>query len=189
MFLLVGLGNYGEQYQFTRHNFGFLLLDALIDEYALDSVGTKHKSDFFMGDYESEKIIAIKPQTYMNLSGSAVASAANFFKVQKQKILVLHDDLDLPLGKLKIKFGGGNAGHNGLKSIDESIGVDYIRLRLGIGRPNKETVSISDYVLSRFTNSELRRVEAIIKLIASNFYLVFAGLHSEFLKKTIEILD
>lgn len=185
MFLLVGLGNYGEAYRDTRHNFGFMLLDKIIAKYDLETCGIKHKSDFFAGSFKSEKIIAIKPQTYMNLSGAAVASAANFFKIQKQKIIVMHDDLDLPLGKIKIKCGGGNAGHNGLKSIDECIGADYFRLRLGIGRPVNKNVSISDYVLSSFATPELPLVQKVIDNIASNFDLVFNEQHSQFLQKAL----
>lgn len=181
MFLLVGLGNCGGEYSRTRHNFGFLLLDRLISEYGLEAKGNKHKSEFFVGEVNYNKIIAIKPQTYMNLSGQAVASVVSFFKIPKEKILVLHDDLDLELGRIKTKFGGGNGGHNGLKSIDQALGNGYFRLRLGIGRPNCNIVSVSDYVLSAFARDEMELLNEVIAKIVKNFPILLAQDFEKFL--------
>jgi PTH1 family peptidyl-tRNA hydrolase len=148
MTLIVGLGNPGQQYLHNRHNIGFLTVDALIDRFKASRV-TKTS---FLGDaYKSKDTVFLKPTTYMNLSGKSVTAVANFFK--PQKIIVIHDDLDLNFGALKVKIGGGNGGHNGLKSIDESIGKEYIRVRMGIGKPEHKS-QVSSYVLSDFNADE-----------------------------------
>ncbi len=172
MVLLVGLGNFGKEYQDTRHNFGFMLLDRLVADYRLLGQGKKHNSELFLGEISGQKIVAIKPQTYMNLSGSAVLASSSFFKIPTKKILVLHDDLDLGLGRIKLKIGGANGGHNGLKSIDAAIGSGYWRMRLGIGRPEFKTASISDYVLENFKKSEAEIVQKILKIISEGFKML-----------------
>jgi len=159
MHLLVGLGNIGREYESTRHNFGFMLLDQLVEDYGLMAQSKKFKSEVFTGEIDGKKIVAIKPQTFMNLSGGAVLAAASFYKIEPKNILVLHDDLDVALAKIKVKIGGGNAGHNGLKSIDEAIGKEYMRLRLGIGRPENAEFETSDYVLGKFTREEAQLVK------------------------------
>ena len=159
MYLLVGLGNFGREYELTRHNFGFMLLDQIIEDYGLVQQSNKFKSEVFSGEIVGNKIIAIKPQTFMNLSGEAVLSAAGFYKIPVKNILVFHDDLDLDFARIKVKIGGGNAGHNGLKSIDGAIGKDYMRVRLGIGRPKNSEIETSDYVLGKFTKDEMNVVQ------------------------------
>jgi peptidyl-tRNA hydrolase, PTH1 family len=159
MYLLVGLGNFGREYELTRHNFGFMLLDQIIEDYGLVQQSNKFKSEVFSGEIVGNKIIAIKPQTFMNLSGEAVLSAAGFYKIPVKNILVFHDDLDLDFARIKVKIGGGNAGHNGLKSIDGAIGKDYMRVRLGIGRPKNSEFETSDYVLGKFTKDEMNVVQ------------------------------
>jgi PTH1 family peptidyl-tRNA hydrolase len=159
MHLLVGLGNIGREYELTRHNFGFLLLDQIIDDYGFLMQSKKFRSEVFAGEIDGKKIIALKPQTFMNRSGISVAEAAVFYKIEPKNILVFHDDLDLELGRVKVKVAGGNAGHNGLKSIDEMIGKHYMRLRLGIGRPENGGFATSDYVLGRFRNDEMEVVK------------------------------
>jgi PTH1 family peptidyl-tRNA hydrolase len=161
MHLLVGLGNIGREYELTRHNFGFLLLDEIVDSYGLTRQSKKFRSEIFEGEIDGEEIIALKPQTFMNRSGHAVLEAANFFKIETKNILVFHDDLDLPLGKVKVKIGGGNAGHNGLKSIDETIGKHYMRLRLGIGRPENKAFAAADFVLGKFSREEMVMVNNV----------------------------
>ena len=161
MKLIVALGNIGKEYKETRHNFGFLLLDAIVSNYQFSLSATKNKSEIFTGKIGDEKVVAIKPQTFMNLSGQAVISMMSFYKIAIEDILVLHDDLDLELGKIKVKIGGGNAGHNGLKSIDANIGKDYMRLRLGISRPQNVEFETSDYVLGKFTKDEKVIVEKV----------------------------
>jgi len=162
MKLLVGLGNIGKEYELTRHNLGFLLLDQIITDYSLQSDGVKNKSEIFTGMINSEKVIAIKPQTFMNLSGQAVSPIVNFYKIELDDILVLHDEIDIDLGDIRSKQGGGNAGHNGLKSIDSCIGKDYKRLRLGVGRPEDARFEVSDYVLGKFTKEERVVVDEVV---------------------------
>ncbi len=183
MHLLVGLGNIGREYEVTRHNFGFLLLDEIIDKYDLEPQSKKFRSEVFVGEINDEKIIALKPQTFMNRSGHAVLEAASFFKIDPRNILVFHDDLDLPLGKVRVKIGGGNAGHNGLKSIDETIGKHYMRLRLGIGRPENKAFATSDYVLGKFTREEIVTVEEVNEKSAELITELLEGRMDGFLNK------
>jgi PTH1 family peptidyl-tRNA hydrolase len=169
MILIVGLGNYKKEYQFNRHNFGFMAVDQIIEQYGLIAKGKKFKSDFFQGNIHDHQVAILKPQTFMNLSGEAVLEAVSFYKIKVENIIVIHDELDLELGKIKIKKSGGNAGHNGLKSISQLIGNDYWRIRLGISRPIKTesqaSVDVSGYVLSNFSQEQLPLVEIVIKNI------------------------
>jgi PTH1 family peptidyl-tRNA hydrolase len=180
MHLIVALGNVGSEYELTRHNFGFLLLDKVIDDYKLTAVGTKFKSEVFSGEIAGKKVLAIKPQTFMNLSGIAASQAASFYKISPEKIIVLHDDLDLELGKIKTKIGGGHAGHNGLKSLDEMIGKNYARVRLGIGRP-QHVSAVSDYVLAKFHAEEMKLVCEVNQKISKNFSALLEGSFDKFL--------
>jgi len=170
MYLLAGLGNIGLEYEFTRHNFGFLTIDKIVSDHAFLSQGKKFKGEIFSGEIDGKKIIALKPHTFMNLSGRAVIEAANFYKITPERIFVFHDDVDLDLSRVKIKIGGGNAGHNGLKSLDESIGKNYVRIRLGVGRSQNTNISTADHVLGKFSADEMMEVEKtnqkISKLIA-----------------------
>jgi len=166
MNLIVGLGNIGKKYELTRHNFGFLTLDEIIREFSFEKLGDKFNSEVFVGQINDEKIIAIKPQTYMNNSGVAVLAAASFYKIPPEQIVVFHDEIDINFGEVRVKQGGGNAGHNGLKSIDEKIGKNYWRFRLGVSRPQNPEYEVADYVLSKFGEQELSKVEEISKNIA-----------------------
>ncbi len=159
--LIVGLGNLGKEYEKTRHNFGFLALNEIVKKFNLTGPSKKFSSEFFSGEIQSHKIIAIKPQTYMNNSGISVLETSKFYKIPPEKIIVLHDEIDIKLGAVKIKKGGGNAGHNGLKSIDSRIGKNYHRFRLGVGRPQHQNQEVADYVLSKFSKDELIKVEEI----------------------------
>ncbi|MRI58399.1 MAG: aminoacyl-tRNA hydrolase [Epsilonproteobacteria bacterium] len=160
MYLIVGLGNPGQQYAKTRHNVGFMVVDRLIDRLAPSPIS---KASFQGELYRSSNILLLKPQTFMNLSGRSVAAVKNFYKIDN--IIVIHDDLDLGLGALRFKIGGSSGGHNGLKSLDQYIGSDYVRVRFGIGRPtNKEDVV--KYVLSDFTPKELECIEPAIERAA-----------------------
>ncbi len=184
MHLLVGLGNIGLEYEKTRHNFGFLTLDQIIEDYHLNKISAKKfHSEIFAGEIFGKKVIAIKPQTFMNRSGIAVSETSNFYKIAPENILVFHDEVDLVLGKLRVKIAGGNAGHNGLKSIDESIGKQYKRLRLGVGRPENKEFSTADYVLGRFTSEEKKMLENINQKISKNVLSLLEGKDDEFLNK------
>ena len=148
MFLIVGLGNPGKEYQNNRHNIGFKVVDSLIQ--TLGAI--KQSSKNFQGElYKSSTLLLLKPSTFMNLSGESVQSVLNFYKITD--FLVIHDELDLPFGAVKFKFGGGNGGHNGLKSIDSLCGNAYYRIRYGIGKPAiKERVT--QWVLGDFSKEE-----------------------------------
>ncbi len=148
--LVVGLGNPGLQYQRTRHNVGFLFLDDLVaaNSGAQWQVNRQFFAEVSTFGYCGERVVAIKPNTFMNKSGQAVGVIAGFYKIKPEEILVVHDELELPVGRVKMKFGGGHAGHNGLRDIIARIGsADFYRLRIGIGRP--QVGSVADYVLSR----------------------------------------
>lgn len=183
MYLLVGLGNIGREYELTRHNFGFLLLDQIVQDYGFFEQSKKFKSEVFFGEIDGKKVIAIKPQTFMNRSGSSVLEAANFFKIEPKNILVLHDDIDLELGKVRVKIGGGNAGHNGLKSIDDVIGKNYARLRFGIGRPQNSEFAVSDYVLGKFSREEIEKVKRINEKISDFIDEILEGRFDVFYDK------
>lgn len=156
MILFVGLGNPTNQYQNTRHNFGFMVLDELIKSHETTSISKpKFKGELF----KSNSSLFLKPTTYMNLSGESVVAVSEFYK--PEKIIVLHDDLDIPLGSIRFKNGGSSGGHNGLKSIDEHIGNEYDRVRLGIGKPAIKQMVVK-YVLENFTSDELPCVQKVI---------------------------
>ncbi len=163
MRLVVGLGNPGTKYSLNRHNVGFMVADALVRDLNCDKINKKS----FLGElFRCSDTLVLKPLTYMNLSGKSVAAVKNFYKIPNEKIVVVHDDLDLPFGAVKFKKGGGNGGHNGLKSVDEHIGNDYIRLRVGIGRPQRKE-EVVKYVLSDFTPEEIRKLNELIEHITA----------------------
>jgi PTH1 family peptidyl-tRNA hydrolase len=155
MTLIVGLGNIGDEYTNTRHNIGFIAIDKIL---ANLNYTTINKPAFKGELFKSGNYLFLKPSTYMNLSGESVEAVKNFYKIDNNDIIVIHDDLDLKLGALRFKQGGGNAGHNGLKSIDKYIGNDYHRIRIGIGRPEGE-IKVIDYVLGKFQEEELQKLE------------------------------
>lgn len=152
--LVVGLGNPGSRYQWTRHNAGFMVLDRLSVTAGISITKKTFSGLCGEGHWQGIRIILLKPQTFMNLSGRSVAEAARFHKIDLDDLIVVHDDLDIPFGRIKMKSGGGNGGHNGLKSITSSLGSGgFIRLRIGIGRPVRGDAV--DYVLSPFEKNEM----------------------------------
>lgn len=155
MFLVVGLGNPGSEYADTRHNVGFMAADEIHRRYNFSAFRAKFDGLIAEGQISGEKIYLLKPQTYMNLSGNSVQKAASFYKIDPQHIIVIHDDMDLPIDKIKAKTGGGSGGHNGLKSIDACITPQYHRIRLGIGHPqNKDGENVINHVLSSFSKTD-----------------------------------
>ena len=158
MHLIVGLGNIGEQYQLTRHNVGFLVIDEITKSLQSSNI---NKSNFKADVLKSGYNLYVKPTTYMNNSGQAVVAIKDYYKIDMEDIIVIHDDLDLPFGTVKFKVGGGHGGHNGLRSIDSHIGKEYIRVRIGIGKPENKT-DVANYVLSNFSKEELNKLEGII---------------------------
>ena len=162
MFLIVGLGNPGPKYKNNRHNIGFMVVDYLINH--LNPLPINKKE--FKGElFKIKDILLLKPTTYMNLSGESVKAVKNFYKIKNCNIIVIHDDLDLPFGAIRFKKGGSSGGHNGLKSIDSMIGNDYIRIRIGIGRP-KEKHEVIRFVLEDFSNEEKKYLDEIVEKAA-----------------------
>ena len=171
MMFIVGLGNPGGQYSGNRHNIGFMAVDAIHDEHGFGTWSKKHSALVSEGRLGSEKVLLIKPQTFMNESGKAVGDALRFYKAEPSQLVVLHDELDLPPGKVRIKTGGGNGGHNGLRSIDAHVGKDYRRIRLGIGHPGHKD-RVSGYVLSDFAKADRDWLDPLIESIARNADLI-----------------
>ncbi len=169
MYLIVGLGNPGTEYRFHRHNVGFLMVDILHQAYGTSDF-QKNKWQGLMAEasINGQKVLFLKPQTYMNLSGPAVSGSANFYKIPLDRIIVIHDDLDIPPADIRIKKGGGNGGHNGLKSIDAHLGKDYWRVRIGIGHPGIKEM-VSGYVLSNLPQKELPLYDELFFQIQENF--------------------
>jgi PTH1 family peptidyl-tRNA hydrolase len=180
--LIIGLGNPGAAYARNRHNIGFILAEGLAARYRLAGPKQKFSAEVYTGRIGDHDTIVALPQTFMNLSGDAVGNLARFYKIAPGQIRVLHDELDLPPGKIKTKLGGGAAGHNGLKSIDGHIGQDYHRLRFGIGHPGDKNL-VSDYVLHDFAKSELDLAAKTIPAIIDNFALWLDGNDKEFIEK------
>ncbi len=159
MFLVVGLGNPGDKYIKTRHNVGFLFLDYLAHKNGLEFGKSKWKADIVKTSLYGESVVLVKPLTFMNLSGTAVAQIKSYYKTPLQNIMVVHDDLDLEFGRLKIIEGRGAGGHNGIRSMIENLGgKGFVRFRVGIGRPESEQES-SSYVLSKMSNDEMQCLE------------------------------
>lgn len=167
--LIVGLGNPGAEYQETRHNVGFMAVELLAHRLNFSWKPTsKFKADIAIGTFQDKKIILVKPQTYMNLSGIAVGLVKSFYNIPIEDILVIHDELDVKLGAMKYKQGGGAAGHNGIKSLDQNIGNNFHRLRVGIGRPEFEG-QVSSYVLSKFEKNEQPIIENVLARIENSY--------------------
>ena len=173
MKLLVGLGNPGEKYQLTRHNVGFMILDNFINTVSAQDWDKKFDSLFKKISSNKENIVLIKPLTFMNLSGNAVQKVKTFYNIDKNNVIIIHDDIDLELGKIKLKKGGGDGGHNGLKSIIKMIGSEFNRIRIGIGRPEK--ISVSSYVLNNFREEEVPLLKKIILKSCEGINLLIAN--------------
>jgi PTH1 family peptidyl-tRNA hydrolase len=174
MYIIVGLGNPGQKYERTRHNVGWMALDEIIAEYKLEEVKEKFESKVYKGIIAEEKVIAIKPLTFMNLSGKAVARFVSFHKVPTAKLVVLYDDLDMEPGKVRVKLEGGDGGHNGIKSINSFVAKDYLRIKIGIGHPGTRE-AVNDYVLKNFSKGELEIIQQANKMVAKLFKYVISG--------------
>ena len=164
MLLFVGLGNPTPNSENNRHNIGFKIIDAINQKFGLSKQKPKFKGLLTTGTINGKKVYAIKPLTFMNNSGICIRELIEYFKIDAEDVIVFHDDLDVEFGKIKAKFGGSSAGHNGIASIDKFIGKDYSRVRIGIGKP-KENMEIGDFVLQNFDEDELTRIEKISNYI------------------------
>ena len=171
MLLLVGLGNPGSNYTNTRHNIGFKIIDAINNHFKLSKQKPKFKGLLTTGNIDEKKIYAIKPLTFMNNSGICIRELLEYFKIDAEDVIVFHDDLDIEFGKIKAKFGGSSAGHNGIASIDKFIGKEYSRVRIGIGKPENK-ISVSDYVLNDFNEDEQVHLESITNNILESLSIL-----------------
>jgi len=171
MLLFVGLGNPTPDSENNRHNVGFKIIDSINKEYGLSKQKPKFKGLLTTGNINNIKVYAIKPLTFMNNSGICIRELIEYFKIDAQDVIVFHDDLDVEFGKIKAKFGGSSAGHNGIASIDKFIGKDYSRVRIGIGKP-KNNVEVTDYVLQNFDEDETLGIERISKNIIDSISIL-----------------
>ena len=170
MFLIVGLGNPGAEYKDTRHNVGFMTVDAIAEKFGFGTWREKFDGLIAEGKIGQHKVYLLKPLTFMNLSGNSVVKAAMFYKILPENIVVIHDDMDLEISKIKAKTGGGTGGHNGLKSIDACITNAYHRVRIGVGHP--KIGDAINHVLSGFSKEEKKYLQENINLIADNIEIL-----------------
>ena len=171
MLIIAGLGNPGPKYEKNRHNIGFMAVDEIARRWRFGSDRAKFESVISEGEIEGQKILLMKPQTFMNESGRSVSEAQRFYKIALGDVIVLHDELDLAPAKLRVKLGGGNAGHNGLRSITAQCGNEYRRVRLGIGHPGDKAL-VHAYVLNDFGKAELPWVEDLCHAVADHVALL-----------------
>jgi PTH1 family peptidyl-tRNA hydrolase len=182
MHLLVGLGNPGAAYSRNRHNIGFMAADEIVRRHGFSAWRNKFQGQLAEGQIDGEKILVLKPQTFMNLSGQSVGEAARFHKIEPENVIVVYDELDLAPGKVRIKQGGGSGGHNGIKSIDQHLGADYWRVRLGIGHPGDKS-RVHGHVLSDFHKEDEDWLAALLDAVAKNASFLVGGNHAEFMNK------
>jgi peptidyl-tRNA hydrolase, PTH1 family len=187
MRLLVGLGNPGSRYAMTRHNVGFMAVDAVAQRYRFAAFRPKFQGALAEGVIGDQRILLLKPETYMNASGDSVGAAARFYKIDPGEIAVIHDDIDLAEGKLRVKRGGGSGGHNGLRSIDDALGPDYWRVRIGIGHPGMKEL-VEPYVLQNFPTEERQWLEPLIAALAEAAPSLIADDTAGFMSKVAHIL-
>lgn len=181
MWLLVGLGNPGSEYVHTRHNMGFQAVDEIVRRFSFATFKSACKGQIASGTINGEKCLILKPETYMNLSGESVQAAMTYYKIKPENVIVFHDDLDLPVGKIKAKVGGGAGGHNGLKNIDTHIGANYMRVRIGIDK--NKMIDTADYVLGKPSKDEQKILESEFQKIAEFIPFLFKNDLSGFLNK------
>ena len=171
MLLFVGLGNPSPDSENNRHNIGFKIIDAINQKFSLSKQKPKFKGLLTTGNINDKKIYAIKPLTFMNNSGICIRELIEYFKIDSKDVIVFHDDLDINFGKVKAKFGGSSAGHNGIESIDKFIGKDYSRVRIGIGKPNLKS-NVVDHVLKDFDDEEIIELKKVTENITSSLEIL-----------------
>ncbi|MEX0345490.1 MAG: aminoacyl-tRNA hydrolase [Rhizobiaceae bacterium] len=182
MHIIAGLGNPGRKYANYRHNVGFMAADAIARRHSFSPWSKKFNAEIAEGHLGGEKVLLIKPQTYMNLSGQAVGEAMRFYKLAPQDLTVLYDELDLARGKVRVKTGGGAGGHNGIKSLDAHCGKDYARVRIGIGHPG-DKAKVTGHVLGDFAKADSEWLDPLLDAIAENAGMLIDGDHSGFMNK------
>lgn len=182
MRLVVGLGNPGSGYAKNRHNVGFMAVDDIVRRHGFGPWRAKFQGQISEGSIGGDKVLVLKPETYMNLSGQSVSAALRFHKLTLDDVIVLHDELDLAPGRIRVKKGGGAGGHNGLKSIDAHLGKDYWRLRIGIGHPG-DRERVTGHVLSDFAKAESVWLDPLLDALAEHLPLLLTGQDSQFVNK------
>ena len=185
--LIVGLGNPGTRYERNRHNIGFMAADEIVRRHGFGPYRAKFESAIAEGGVAADRVYLLKPQTYMNASGDAVGAAQRFYKIDPPEIAVIYDEIDLAPGKLRVKQGGGSAGHNGIRSIEGAIGEDFWRVRLGVGHPGDKRL-VEHYVLQNFDAEELQWVAPLVDAVAEALPRLVAENASGFMTKVALIL-
>lgn len=182
MHIIAGLGNPGSKYARNRHNVGFMAADAIARRHSFSPWAKKFRAEIAEGTLAGEKVLLIKPQTFMNASGESVGDAMRFYKLSPSDIVVLYDELDLAPGKLRIKTGGGAGGHNGIRSLDSHVGKEYRRVRIGIGHPGDKAL-VHNWVLGDFAKADMVWLEPLIDAIADNAQMLVKGDDNSFMNK------
>ncbi len=182
MILLTGLGNPGEKFKNNRHNIGFMIADQIAKHYFSQPFRSKFFGDFSEGKVNDDRVLLLKPATFMNNSGQSVMAVMNYFRLSSEQVIVFHDELDLESGKIRLKRGGGHGGHNGLRSVHAHIGEGYKRVRLGIGHPGIKN-EVSNYVLQDFAKEEQKWLSVLISSISSELRLLLTGNEPEFMNR------
>lgn len=187
MFLVVGLGNPGQTYTDNRHNIGFMAADEIVRRHGFSPWRAKFQGEMSDGVVDGQKVIALKPMTYMNESGRSVLAAASFYKVRPEDIIVFHDEIDLAPGKLRVKRGGGHAGHNGLRSIHAHLGANYARVRMGVGHPGEKD-QVKNYVLRDFAKADDAWLDPMLDGCAENLGLILEGDDPSYMSKVAQCI-
>ena len=182
MFLIVGLGNPGTKYAGNRHNIGFMAVDEIVRRHGFSSWRKRFKGEVSEGTLGAEKALVLKPLTFMNESGQSVGEAIRFLDLEPEKVIVIYDELDLEPGKVRVKLGGGAAGHNGIRSISSHISPYYVRVRLGIGHPGDKNL-VYPHVLSDFAKSDKAWVEPLVEAVAEQAAYLIEGDYAKFQNK------
>ena len=172
MYLFAGIGNIGKEYNDTRHNIGFLIIDEIIKQHDFKKDKEDFDSCIYRGIIIKEKVMLAKPMTFVNNSGKAISKIVSFYKIPIEKVFIFHDDMDLNVARIKIKTGGSSAGHNGIKSIDTYIGKNYKRIRIGIGNPSGY-IAPRNYVLEKFSKNEYYLIKKKIDILIKNIHYLF----------------
>ncbi len=188
MLLLVGLGNPGPGHAGDRHNIGYMAADAIVRRHGFGPYRARFRGQAAGGTIGGDKVIALKPETFMNLSGESAAAAARFYKLEPAQVIVIHDEIDLAFGKVRAKQGGGAGGHNGIRSIDAHLGPDFWRVRLGVGHPGERDLVIG-HVLRPFSRDEQPAVDKLLEAVAEAIPLLFAGDANRFMSKVDSTLN
>lgn len=188
MLLLVGLGNPGQRYANNRHNIGFMAVDEMVRRHSFGPWRSKFQGQVSEGRIGGEKVLILKPETYMNESGRAVGEALRFYKLTPEDVFVIYDEIDLVPGKIKVKKGGGAGGHNGLRSMDAHIGKDYWRVRLGVGHPGDKAL-VHGHVLGDFSKAETLWRDKLLDAVATEFPLLIEGDSGSFMSRVAHVMN